>query len=666
METESVEYVKQTMEYSRKRAIRTKLVNFVINKIWKVPIFYSESRAEGISSVQSDTDFMFEADGIFTLSNEGQIGLKSDTSVVYVVMDTHEVHSGYTRIQIMEGDWNDLSEFASSGDGLRSLCKTFGNHNSKYLSNILVKQFWETRMKSVIPRQGLKNEISSHGPSTVIRYAADKDVVEVDTLICLRGEWPEVAKEWLERKRNFNWPTKELIEEIKAIGCNLVPIGHRLSHGKELELEWRISFSKAECLLIWSLNGTQTACIECMRLFFQVFISPKFPDLFSSYFIKTAMFWLIEETDSTFWQPLNILACLDRLLSKLITCVEEKCIQNFFIPKNNMLDAKAVESKELLDVLRIELTRHDVTGEEKWRMLIKEKLLQMDKNDIYYYHILINSLSVSRHFIYNSIRSSNIKDSKDMLMQGIQELKCCNDKDMFSDVCKQLQHELEAILSIVTFCESQSDSGTDRILSPNDTKWVEETLNKYTELSHSTGKLLLCTFYFYIERYQEALAITEDVQTRYTSQVVHYTFWNRSKTPRDDHYPQITPRPTLNETLKNYIALDVVLLPCLSRLFRATIQEKLYSRDALFIHPLFYAFFVRFHCFYRMQNAAECEAVLNKMQTFVAENMDVLKTTQDFNILHLGDSCHQLLKKHTESGNYFKKTIKSLLQKGEF
>ncbi|KAL3881795.1 hypothetical protein ACJMK2_028187 [Sinanodonta woodiana] len=663
METACVQYVKQTIEYSSKRVMRTRFINFVTFRILNIPLIYSGSRSEGISSIKSDTDFMYEAGGIFAISNEGQIGLKNINSVIYVVMDTQEVHLGYTRIRILEGDWNDFSEFASVGDGLRSLCETFGKDDSKYLSNILIKTYWDTRMTSVFPHQGWKNEIYSHGPSTVTRYAADKDVAEIDTLLCLRGEWPEVAKEWLERKRNYNWPTKEIIEEIKAAGCNLVPIGHRLSSGKQLELEWRISFSKAECLLIWSLNGTQIACIESMKLFFQAFISPKFPDLFSSYFIKTAMFWLIEETESTFWQPQNLLSCMDKLFSKLITCVEEKCIRNFFIPGNNMMDAKAAEAEEILGILHQDLKVYGVAGQEKWRMLIKEKLIHTDKNDIYHYHIEINSLSVSRHFICNSIRGSNIKDSKVKLMQGIHALQNCEGKDILPDVCKLLKHELEAILSIATFCELQSESGMDRTHLLNNTKRVEETLNKYAELTHSAGKLLLCTFYFYLERYQDALAITDEVETRYTSQVVHYTFWNRSKTPKDEHYPCVSPRPTLNDTLKNYIALDVVVLPCLSGVFPVSIQDKPYSGDTLFIHPLFYAFLIQFHCFFRLGNAAKGEAVLNKMQKFVAENMDVLKTTRDLTILHLADSCHQLLEGDTDSGSYFKETIKSLSQK---
>lgn len=81
-------------------------------------------------------------------------------------------------------------------------------------------------------------------------------VKSVDTVVALKcREWPKIAEEWIERRREFDWPGGALIEEAVEKGCYLVPIGGHQSQCEEME--WRISFVLAERLLIRNMNFIQ-------------------------------------------------------------------------------------------------------------------------------------------------------------------------------------------------------------------------------------------------------------------------------------------------------------------------------------------------------------------------------------------------------------------------
>ncbi|KAL3881792.1 hypothetical protein ACJMK2_028184 [Sinanodonta woodiana] len=649
---ECMEYVKHTAEYFPKRVMRTKLLNFVLEKITKVPVFYSGSRAEGIPCVSSDTDFMYEVKAVSPGSHEGENRFGDEEENVSVVLDLTDVHPGYTKVRILNGSWQDSSEFALYGNGLRSLCKL----GTSYLSNMLVSEYWSTRLPNIFPNHGMRQETFLHGPCISTKYDSKSKVAEIDTMLCWKCEWPEVANEWVERDRKFNWPTQEIVNEIKKTGCNLVPVGYANSGTKELE--WRFSFSKAEWVIIWSFNATQIACIDIMKLLFDNCISPKFPDLFPSYFIKTTMFWLIEETDCNFWKPQNLFVCLDKLLLNIISCLDQKRIRNYFIPENNMMDAK---SPEELAKLHEELKICWDNGEEKWLRLIKENLSTIDKNEIYFHHILINGLTISRHLIYTTMQSLNLTDWKEKTKQTIRDLKRCGENGTLPDACNILSQEFEALLTIYSFYSSRFDGNMEFILSTENIKHVEETLRNCAKLSHSTGILQLAIFYFCLERYPDALQVVQQVQKKYTSQVVHYQFWERHKTPRDHDYPQAMQRPSLEQTMQNYISLDFVLLPCLSRLYPDMIQEKLRDGRILFIHPLFFAIHLQFCCFCMMGDVEKCEETVQKMQIFVKQNIDLLRKTRDFTIVDLTTSCLRIVRTDKHSEDYFNETMKSLI-----
>ena len=102
----------------------------------------------------------------------------------------------------------------------------------------------------------------SHGPAVTTILS---DETGLDTVLSLHcSDWPSVQKEWLYRKRSFNWPSPNLVRQISQNGCELVSVGNPYSKAKHLE--WRISSSSAEQLLIRTFNIYQIQCYFLLKL----------------------------------------------------------------------------------------------------------------------------------------------------------------------------------------------------------------------------------------------------------------------------------------------------------------------------------------------------------------------------------------------------------------
>jgi len=108
--------------------------------------------------------------------------------------------------------------------------------------------------------------------------------------------WPEIAREWIFRKRCFGWPSQEMINEIVKQGCYIVPVGSKVNNGSENE--WRLSFNLAEKYPVFTFNHIQLMIYGLLTIILKEIISQHedISELLCSYFLKTTLFWVIEET----------------------------------------------------------------------------------------------------------------------------------------------------------------------------------------------------------------------------------------------------------------------------------------------------------------------------------------------------------------------------------
>lgn len=197
---------------------------------------------------------------------------------------------------------------------------------------------------------GDSDSIQIHGPC-LSNYEETADLA-----FCFRSHtWPNAAKHWLSRMKLHNWPSADILSKISTHGILLVPIGNKSSQ-QDNHLEWRISFSETEKLLIHSFNHTQLMCYALLKLVLKEIINKEedVKNLLCSYFLKTSMFWVSEEISLNTWQPSMLLQCFWICIQRILYWVQIGYIPNYFIPEQNMISGKMSSNQRVRLVSIIE------------------------------------------------------------------------------------------------------------------------------------------------------------------------------------------------------------------------------------------------------------------------------------------------------------------------
>ena len=124
-----------------------------------------------------------------------------------------------------------------------------------------------------------------HGPAVVQKWS-DKSIVlapttntgfniaesrsSVDNVHCTRCLiWPPQAARWPTRHRNYGWPDSATVDRVVSNGCDVVHVAHHLCrHDKwSREHQWRLSFSRAEIVLLNSWMPEQQIVYHLLRRF---------------------------------------------------------------------------------------------------------------------------------------------------------------------------------------------------------------------------------------------------------------------------------------------------------------------------------------------------------------------------------------------------------------
>ena len=200
-------------------------------------------------------------------------------------------------------------------------------------SQLLEEQKSQTDQREKMEMEDFKIKITPHGPAIQVDETYDEDLyLSYDVVPAIKfSGWPNCSQDWITRKRA--WPPRELVEEIIQEGFHVVP--KTSPHGDE-ELEWRISFSKAEVKLMNAKGlGNRNYCYRMFKLAIKENIVSTCK-LITTYHLKTLLLWASERHPSDRWSDDNVAVCflglLDDLLHSLVNC---SC-PHYFIPELNL------------------------------------------------------------------------------------------------------------------------------------------------------------------------------------------------------------------------------------------------------------------------------------------------------------------------------------------
>lgn len=304
------------------RTCREILYTIAYQPAFSVYHFGSSIEGTGIAGPKSDVDSVF-------INNELPVITEcSDAShgkTLLLIQDSN-TQAGYAKLQIV---YNGIQLFAYN-------VPTKKNMKSLYTSAFLSPRIDKMNrlVCSYIPPD--LPDAARHGPA--LSSPAGHQIIAKDLVYALNSKkWPDCAAEWLTRQRDYGWPASDLLDKCKSLGCILVPVGHPKS--EEYDLQWRVSFSHQEKLLVTQFTSVQLKCYILLKMIkkdiLYHFIGR---ESLSSYHCKTCMFYMIENTPRDFWKPENLLACLLACINTLRSWVDSGVCPNYFIPSENMFE----------------------------------------------------------------------------------------------------------------------------------------------------------------------------------------------------------------------------------------------------------------------------------------------------------------------------------------
>jgi len=204
-------------------------------------------------------------------------------------------------------------------------------------------------------------QVSDHGPAIFNEWSARSIVLApsrsgirlvekrrfMDGVYCMRClTWPPQAADWPTRHRNYGWPDLAVVNHVVSNGCDVVRVAHPLCRRDEWmsKRQWRLSFSRAEIVLLNSWMPEQQIAYHVLRVFVK---TERLTDgannsgagTLSNYHIKTLMLWACELKSRSWWtDDLNLIRICFELLRTLTVWLSDARCQHYFISNCNLFD----------------------------------------------------------------------------------------------------------------------------------------------------------------------------------------------------------------------------------------------------------------------------------------------------------------------------------------
>ena len=166
-----------------------------------------------------------------------------------------------------------------------------------------------------------------------------------DHVFCLRLLWWPEEESFLSRRRVTDFPPAATRRDICRFGVHLVPTGRPGSDTEQLE--YRVSFSRAEVVTVRHLSPVQHATVTTVKGMKNSLKSTGVEPGLKSYYIKTTVLWLVQDQPSDRWT--GVTDCVHMVLDWLEQHLKAGNLPCFFCPAINLL--AVLETAKLEDII---------------------------------------------------------------------------------------------------------------------------------------------------------------------------------------------------------------------------------------------------------------------------------------------------------------------------
>jgi len=171
---------------------------------------------------------------------------------------------------------------------------------------------------------------------------------------------PTECNSWFTRPRPGNWPTPEMLQTARELGCFLVPDGHCDSEFSSLE--WRVSPSLIERHLMFSMTSIHIQCYVTIKLLKKDIINPYLngEGKLTSFHCKTALFFAREQLQPDMWTVDRLFDCVIYCLKLIRDWTIEGHFPHYIMDEVNLFDGKlnSEQRNKLRSILDIIIDTH--------------------------------------------------------------------------------------------------------------------------------------------------------------------------------------------------------------------------------------------------------------------------------------------------------------------
>jgi len=211
--------------------------------------------------------------------------------------------------------------------------------------------------------------IEFHGPAVTL--PASETMLSQDVVHCVRClSWPPQAADWPTRLRNYVWPDLATVDLVVNNGCDVVQVAHPEYRQDELMIktQWRLSFSRAEIVLLNSWISVQQIVYHMLRVFKTECLTDVTDSTgtktstINNYHFKTLMLWACEKkTQSRCIGDINVVSICNKLLHIFADWLEHETCPHYFV--NN---CDLIYNTDNLEILASQLSSITETSLSTW------------------------------------------------------------------------------------------------------------------------------------------------------------------------------------------------------------------------------------------------------------------------------------------------------------
>ncbi|XP_045205110.2 uncharacterized protein LOC123557605 [Mercenaria mercenaria] len=508
---------------------------------------------------------------------------------------------------------------------------------------------------------------------------ADQDIVSA--FHC--NSWPVEARPWLSRQGKGRWPTEDMKRNCKTTGCFVVPVSSKNS--KNEELEWRISTSHAESLLMFSLNITQLRCYILMKMILKTFINPQCDGVLSSFMCKTVLFHCIQNTHSNKWQQPNLLKCLMCCLRKLQNFVRLRNCPHFIIPENNLMAGRISlcnEHKILENLQKIIQSEGHALLEIPIDHLGTRLQAKMNMDETFQYYktpseihtyistelLLANTFTISgsqKSLLEEIMHDGNERVRKRLsdLMLTLSLTKCYRQMGLYSLEKPAVRLLAPLLSSLLGSVIASHDIYTSHSISPEALDWFSDGLNSDV----ASSRLKLASALYCVGDMERAKFYLTDTEEKYDPNTVEpvcqcYPY------PKHELRPGFVNKCNTGneEVIKHTTAFCIRFLLCEKHcipkelqyeMFRTTQEDRLerdklidYWMDWAVVDCRPYLYFLKYKIYGALKRVADQQCALAKLVTSIEKEINLGHKETALNLL---GQCMEQENRHNDALRYY-------------